>query len=148
MKFKELSKKTVRDREIEISKYWKDIDLLHLSVEERDKANNYVFFDGPPTANGKPGIHHVISRTLKDATCRYKTMKGFRVKRKAGWDTHGLPVEIEAEKNLAFIIKKKLKNMEWKHSTRNVKTQYLLMKKNGEKCQIEWLFLPIWTILI
>ena len=68
------------------------------------------FYDGPPTANAKPGIHHVISRTLKDMTCRYKTMKGFKVKRKAGWDTHGLPVEIEVEKKLGLTSKKGIEN--------------------------------------
>ena len=96
-KFRELSKESVKDREMKTSAYWKKIDLLHESVNAREGGKNYIFFDGPPTANGKPGIHHVISRTLKDMTCRYKTMKGFRVKRKAGWATHGLPVEIEVE---------------------------------------------------
>nr|WP_300001678.1 isoleucine--tRNA ligase [Tissierella sp.] len=99
-KFDELSNNPVDQREKEISKYWKDIDLLHKSVESRDEDKPFVFFEGPPTANGKPGIHHVMARTLKDLTCRYKTMQGYRVKRKAGWDTHGLPVEIEVEKKL------------------------------------------------
>ena len=99
-KFDELSNNPVDQREKEISKYWNDIDLLHKSVESRDADKPFVFFEGPPTANGKPGIHHVMARTLKDLTCRYKTMQGFRVKRKAGWDTHGLPVEIEVEKKL------------------------------------------------
>lgn len=99
-RFDELSNNPVDQREKEISKYWNDIDLLHKSVESRDKDKPFVFFEGPPTANGKPGIHHVMARTLKDLTCRYKTMQGYRVKRKAGWDTHGLPVEIEVEKKL------------------------------------------------
>ena len=105
-KFRELSKESVKDREMKISEYWNEIDLLHESVNSREVHDNYIFYDGPPTANGKPGIHHVISRTLKDMTCRYKTMKGFKVKRKAGWDTHGLPVEIEVEK----------KFLEWKYN--------------------------------
>jgi isoleucyl-tRNA synthetase len=99
-KFKELSTEPVKLREQNISKYWQEIDLLHKSVETRDEDKPYVFFEGPPTANGKPGIHHVMARTLKDLTCRYKTMEGYQVKRKAGWDTHGLPVEIEVEKKL------------------------------------------------
>lgn len=103
-KFKELSNEPVKNREHELSEYWEKIDLLHKSVNTRDKDKPYVFFEGPPTANGKPGIHHVMARTLKDLTCRYKTMEGYQVKRKAGWDTHGLPVEIEVEKKL------KLKN--------------------------------------
>jgi len=80
--------------------------LLKRSVEVRDSDNTYIFYEGPPTANGKPGIHHVMARTLKDLTCRYKTMKGYQVRRKAGWDTHGLPVEIEVEKQLQLKDKK------------------------------------------
>ena len=99
-RFDELSNSPVDEREKEISKYWNEIDLLNKSVESRDADKPFVFFEGPPTANGKPGIHHVMARTLKDLTCRYKTMQGYRVKRKAGWDTHGLPVEIEVEKRL------------------------------------------------
>lgn len=99
-KFDALSNESVKDREQNISEYWKQIDLLHKSVDTRDKEKPFVFFEGPPTANGKPGIHHVMARTLKDLTCRYKTMEGYQVKRKAGWDTHGLPVEIEIEKKL------------------------------------------------
>jgi isoleucyl-tRNA synthetase len=99
-KFKFLSDKQVADREQSVSEYWKEIDLLKKSIEEREGAEPFIFFEGPPTANGKPGVHHVISRTLKDSVCRYKTMKGYQVKRKAGWDTHGLPVEIEVEKEL------------------------------------------------
>ena len=107
-KFKDLSKLSVKEREMSISQYWKEIDLLHETVNQRPKEKNYVFYDGPPTANGKPGIHHVISRTLKDMNCRYKTMKGYRVKKKAGWDTHGLPVEIEVEKKLGLTSKKEI----------------------------------------
>jgi len=99
-KFKPLSDKRTAERETEISKYWNEIDLLDRSVTTREGKPSFVFYDGPPTANGKPGIHHVISRALKDSVCRYKTMQGFQVKRKAGWDTHGLPVEIEVEKQL------------------------------------------------
>ncbi len=101
-RFRELSDKPVSEREQEISKYWEEIDLLHKSVETRDENKPFVFFEGPPTANGKPGIHHVMARTLKDLVCRYKTMEGYQVKRKAGWDTHGLPVEIEVEKQLGL----------------------------------------------
>ncbi|NMA86229.1 MAG: isoleucine--tRNA ligase [Tissierellia bacterium] len=101
-KFKELSNKPVSEREQEISKYWEEIDLLHKSVETRNENKPFIFYEGPPTANGKPGIHHVMARTLKDLTCRYKTMEGYQVKRKAGWDTHGLPVEIEVEKQLGL----------------------------------------------
>lgn len=99
-RFRELSNEPVKERESKISKYWKEMDLLHRSVSTRDPEKPFIFYEGPPTANGRPGIHHVMARTLKDLTCRYKTMEGYQVKRKAGWDTHGLPVEIEIEKKL------------------------------------------------
>lgn len=100
MAYNELSNKKIFETEKEIATYWEHIDLLQKSMDERSEEKNFVFYDGPPTANGKPGIHHVISRALKDSVCRYKTMNGYHVKRKAGWDTHGLPVEIEVEKKL------------------------------------------------
>lgn len=85
-----------------ILKFWQDNNIFEKSILNRDKNKSYTFYEGPPTANGKPGIHHVMSRTLKDLVCRYKTLQGFRVERKAGWDTHGLPVEIEVEKKLGI----------------------------------------------
>lgn len=103
--FPHLSKFPVARREEAISQHWDSIDLLEKSVSCRSEAKPFVFFEGPPTANGRPGIHHVISRTLKDAVCRYKTMEGYQVIRKAGWDTHGLPVEIEVEKQLELSSK-------------------------------------------
>ncbi|WP_462377739.1 isoleucine--tRNA ligase, partial [Emergencia timonensis] len=98
--FKKLSEKPVAEVQNEQVKQWKEEDLLHKCVTAREGQPKFVFYEGPPTANGKPGIHHVMARTLKDSICRYKTMKGFQVNRKAGWDTHGLPVEIEVEKQL------------------------------------------------
>ena len=108
--FKELSKDSVSVREENVSKFWDEIDLLHKSVETRKDGENYIFYEGPPTANGKPGIHHVMARTLKDLTCRYHTMLGYQVKRKAGWDTHGLPVEIEVEKKLGLHNKQDIES--------------------------------------
>ena len=81
---------------------WQSEDLFHRSIDVRKDAPSFVFFEGPPSANGMPGIHHVMARTIKDIVCRYKTMKGFRVERKAGWDTHGLPVELGVEKSLGI----------------------------------------------
>ena len=103
--YKELSNTPVKQTEAEIAQYWKEIDLLKLSVALRPETKPFVFYDGPPTANGRPGIHHVIARALKDSVCRYKTMKGYQVNRKAGWDTHGLPVELEVEKRLGLSSK-------------------------------------------
>ena len=86
----------------EVLKKWQEGDLFHKSLSIRTGAPDFVFYEGPPSANGMPGIHHVIARTIKDIFCRYKTMKGFRVDRKAGWDTHGLPVELGVEKELGI----------------------------------------------
>ncbi|MFO7525882.1 MAG: isoleucine--tRNA ligase [Ignavibacteriaceae bacterium] len=88
--------------EEEILKFWQENNIFEKSISTRDKGKSFTFYEGPPTANGKPGIHHVMARTLKDLVCRYKTMQGYRVERKAGWDTHGLPVEIEVEKSLGI----------------------------------------------
>src|ERR1700741_2864664 len=88
--------------EEEMLERWKDEQCFEKSVEQRDGAEPFVFYEGPPSANGMPGIHHVISRTLKDLVCRYKTMQGYQVQRKAGWDTHGLPVELGVEKELGI----------------------------------------------
>ncbi len=88
--------------EEEILRWWEENDIFNKSVEQRQGAPEFSFYEGPPTANGRPGIHHVMARTIKDTFCRYKTMKGFRVERKGGWDTHGLPVEIEVEKRLGL----------------------------------------------
>ena len=100
--FEKLSEKAIAQLQLEQAKKWEEEDLLHKCVTTREGMPSFVFYEGPPTANGRPGIHHVIARTLKDSVCRYKTMKGFEVKRKAGWDTHGLPVEIEVEKMLGM----------------------------------------------
>ncbi len=86
----------------EILKYWKENDVFGKSIETREGKTPFIFFEGPPSANGLPGIHHVMARAIKDIFCRYKTQKGFQVKRKAGWDTHGLPVELGTEKELGI----------------------------------------------
>jgi isoleucyl-tRNA synthetase len=101
--FKTISDKvSLPDLEKEILAHWKQRRIFEKSIEARQNAPDYTFYEGPPTANGKPGIHHVFARTIKDLVCRYQTMRGFQVHRKAGWDTHGLPVEIEVEKKLGL----------------------------------------------
>ncbi len=101
--FAELTdKRDYSERELSTLKFWKESHIFEKSIASREGRPAFTFFEGPPTANGRPGIHHVMSRTLKDLVCRYKTMRGFQVHRKAGWDTHGLPVEIEVEKSLGF----------------------------------------------
>ncbi len=108
MSYQPLKKGKVCDCEHQVSEYWKELDLLKKCVEQRAGQPSFVFYEGPPTANGRPGVHHVIARALKDGICRYKTMRGYQVKRKAGWDTHGLPVEIEVEKRLGLEDKQQI----------------------------------------
>src|ERR1044072_7844945 len=101
-KYKEFSGLNLPAIEKEILDKWDEDHAFEKSVTIREGAQPFVFYEGPPSANGMPGIHHVISRTLKDLVCRYKTMKGYQVKRKGGWDTHGLPVELGVEKELGI----------------------------------------------
>jgi len=97
-----LDKINYPETEQKILEFWKKNKIFEKSISSRDEKKSFTFYEGPPTANGKPGIHHVMSRALKDIVCRYKTLQGFKVERKAGWDTHGLPVEIEVEKKLGI----------------------------------------------
>ena len=95
--FPEYKKFDLSEINKEINAFWKEKNIFEKSVEIRKGQPTFVFNEGPPSANGKPGIHHVMARTIKDIFCRYKTQQGFLVKRKAGWDTHGLPVELAVE---------------------------------------------------
>jgi isoleucyl-tRNA synthetase len=113
--------------ELEILAKWSAEQAFEKSVSLRDGATPFVFYEGPPSANGMPGIHHVISRTLKDLVCRYKTMKGFQVKRKGGWDTHGLPIELGVEKELGITkedIGKKISVEEYNQKCREAVLRY------------------------
>ena len=101
-RFIERSGLNLSDINKEVLREWDATDLFHKSMSEREGCPSFIFFEGPPSANGHPGIHHVMARTIKDVFCRYKTMQGFQVKRKAGWDTHGLPVELGVEKELGI----------------------------------------------
>lgn len=109
-KFKALSDLPIAESQNQISDFWDKNEILQKSIEIREGSKPFIFYEGPPTANGRPGIHHVIARTLKDSVCRYKTMTGHQVKRKAGWDTHGLPVEIEVEKQLKLSSKQEIED--------------------------------------
>jgi len=110
----------------EILEKWMEEDIFHRSIDEREGCPQFVFFEGPPSANGHPGIHHVLGRALKDTFNRYKTMKGFQVKRKAGWDTHGLPVELSVEKSLG-ITKADIDNPE--------SPRYISTEEYNQKCR-------------
>jgi len=111
----------------EVLKRWEDDDTFHKSISTREGQPTFVFYEGPPSANGMPGIHHVMGRAIKDTFCRYKTMKGFRVHRKAGWDTHGLPVELSVEKSLGITkddIGKKISIEEYNAACRTEVMKY------------------------
>jgi len=125
--YREFSQLNLPSIEKEILEKWKAEEAFEKSVALREGATPFVFYEGPPSANGMPGIHHVISRTLKDLVCRYKTMKGFQVKRKGGWDTHGLPVELGVEKELGITkedIGKKISVEEYNQKCREAVLRY------------------------
>ncbi len=117
--------------EKEILEFWKENKIFEKSIHSRDENKSFTFYEGPPTANGKPGIHHVMARTLKDLVCRYKTLQGYRVERKAGWDTHGLPVEIEVEKALGI-----------KHKSQVI--EYGIEKYNQKCKESVFTYLDLW----
>lgn len=126
-KYKEFSGLNLPAFEQEILARWTESQAFEKSVSLREGATPFVFYEGPPSANGMPGIHHVISRTLKDLVCRYKTMKGFQVKRKGGWDTHGLPIELGVEKELGITkedIGKKISVEEYNQKCREAVLRY------------------------
>lgn len=100
--FEQLDKRKNSDVEQSIADKWEKIDILNQTIDKRKNNGNFVFYDGPATANGMPGIHHMLAKLLKDVFCKYKTMQGYKVLRKVGWDTHGLPVEVQVEKELGF----------------------------------------------
>ena len=102
MSFEKLNNNTISECEDKVTEYWKSINILDRSIKTRSDDNKWVFYDGPATANGNPGLHHMLAKFLKDAFCKYKTMCGKQVYRKIGWDTHGLPVEVKVEKDLGF----------------------------------------------
>ncbi len=105
MAFKEYQELSLTKLSEEILAFWEEKEIFKKSITSREGSTPYIFFEGPPSANGSPGIHHVMARTIKDIFCRYKTQKGFKVERKAGWDTHGLPVELGVEKELGLSKK-------------------------------------------
>ena len=98
------------EREKDVAQLWKDRDVFKRSIDQREGCDVFTFYDGPPTANGKPHIGHILTRVMKDMIPRYRTMKGYKVLRKAGWDTHGLPVELEVEKKLGLDGKKQIES--------------------------------------
>ncbi len=127
-------KKSIPEREEEILAFWNEHKIFEQSLAKNRKGKTFVFYEGPPTANGMPGIHHVEARAFKDAVLRYKTMQGFSVPRRAGWDTHGLPVEIQVEKKLGFKTKHDIEN-------------YGIAKFNAEAKKSVWEYKEVWEHL-
>src|SRR6187431_307570 len=126
-KYREFTGLNLPAFEKEMLDNWTETQAFEKSVSLREGAAAYVFYEGPPSANGLPGIHHVISRTLKDLICRYKTMKGYQVTRKGGWDTHGLPIELGVEKELGITkedIGKKISVEEYNQKCREAVLRY------------------------
>lgn len=119
--------------EEKILKFWQKNRIFEKSIEQRAGARNFVFYEGPPTANAKAGLHHVLARVFKDIILRYKTMRGFRVERKAGWDTHGLPVELEIEKKLGFKSKKEIEKYGIAKFNKKCQESVWRYKKDWEK---------------
>jgi len=119
--------------EEKILRFWKKNEIFEKSIRKRAGARNFVFYEGPPTANAKAGIHHVLSRVFKDIICRYKTMRGFKVIRKAGWDTHGLPVELEIEKKLGLKSKKDIEKYGIVQFNKKCKESVWNYKKDWER---------------
>ena len=133
-----MPKSSHAEREEKIMAFWKEKGIfdktLNKSQEGKAPKGEFVFYEGPPTANGRPGIHHLEARAFKDAIPRYKTMQGFHVRRKGGWDTHGLPVEIQVEKELGFKFKKEIE-------------EYGIAAFN-EKCKESvWTYMREWELL-
>ncbi len=125
--YKEYKQLNLPEIDQDILAFWTKHNIFERSVEEREEADNYVFYEGPPSANGKPGIHHVMARAIKDLFCRFQTMKGRRVERKGGWDTHGLPIEIQVEKELGITkedIGKKITVDEYNQKCRETVMRY------------------------
>jgi len=120
------------DLEKKILNFWQEKEIFEKSVEKKAEKGDFIFFEGPPTANAPPGFHHVLVRVIKDLICRFKTMSGFRVKRKAGWDTHGLPVEIQIEKKLGLKNKKEILAYGIEKFNKNCKASVFEFKKRWE----------------
>ena len=129
MAFKEYKRLDLVAIQKEVQTYWKEENIFEKSISERERKNSFTFYEGPPSANGKPGIHHVMARTIKDVFCRFKTLEGYQVKRKGGWDTHGLPVELEVEKALGITKEDIGKNISVEEY--NQKCREAVMKYKG-----------------
>jgi isoleucyl-tRNA synthetase len=126
-KYKEFKDLNLAQVATDILAFWKEEKIFEKSVSNREGAPSFTFYEGPPSANGTPGIHHVMARTVKDIFCRFKTLQGYQVNRKGGWDTHGLPVELQVEKELGITkddIGKKISVEEYNKKCRETVMKY------------------------
>ena len=127
VKYKEDKDRSLSTIASDVLAFWKQERIFEQSVSNRDGAPSFTFYEGPPSANGTPGIHHVMARTVKDIFCRFKTLQGYQVKRKGGWDTHGLPVELQVEKELGITkddIGRKISIAEYNRKCRETVMKY------------------------
>ena len=134
------------DREKKVEEFWKENHIFEKSMENRKEGPTYTFYDGPPTANGKPHIGHVLTRVIKDMIPRYRAMKGYMVPRKAGWDTHGLPVELEVEKKLGLDGKEQIEEYGMEPFIQQCKESVWKYKECGRISPQQLVSGPIWSI--
>ena len=136
--YKGLNLPSIAEKTLE---FWEENGIFEQSISSREGKEPFIFFEGPPSANGLPGIHHVMGRAIKDLFCRYKTMKGFQVQRKAGWDTHGLPIELGVEKELGITkedIGKKISVEEYNQACKKAVLRYTDVWENLTKKMGHW----------
>ena len=143
MKFKKLEQTKINESENKYSEYWEKNKIFEKSIKNRKNNENYVFYDGPATANGMPGIHHMMAKLLKDTITKYKVMQGYRVLRKVGWDTHGLPVEVQVEKELGFNDKGDIEKYGIKEFNQKCRESVWRNEKYFTKLQGKWVNLLI-----
>ena len=137
--FKKIDPKlNLPEEEEKMLSFWREKGIFKETLKKDSPKGNFVFYEGPPTANGRPGIHHVEARSFKDLFCRYKTMKGFHVERKAGWDTHGLPVELQVEKELGISGKPQIENIVLENKTESIIKFNEICKKSVWKYKEDW----------
>ena len=145
MKFKEYKGLDLPGLAADVLKEWDAQDTFHKSISTREGHPTFVFYEGPPSANGTPGIHHVKARTIKDIFCRYKTQQGYLVHRKAGWDTHGLPVELGVEKKLGITKEDIGRTISIEEYNRACREAVRSTRACGKNSRAKWVIGSIWT---
>ena len=145
MKFKEYKGLDLAGIAADVLGEWDARDTFHKSITTREGHPTFVFYEGPPSANGMPGIHHVMARTIKDVFCRYKTQQGYLVHRKAGWDTHGLPEELGVEKKLGITKEDIGKKISIEEYNRTCREAVMSSRASGRTSRARWATGSTWT---